>query len=74
MPKAKPIDRVASTKDGNIYVYPPVPVQRLEVVYDEERGVVVDREPVSKHAGGLNAKAVESTAKAVLQAQGIQDR
>ena len=48
MSKAKPIDRVEYTKrrfsdDGRTsYIMPPVPVQRIEAVYDEELGAVVD--------------------------------
>lgn len=41
MSKAKPIDRVEYTKSRSIYLHPPVPVQKIEAVYDEGRGAVV---------------------------------
>lgn len=46
MSKAKPIDRVEYTKNRSIiYVHPPVPVQEVEAVWDEEQGAVVQVGP-----------------------------
>ena len=44
MPKAKLIDRVEYTKNGSIvYVHPPVPVRRVEAVFDEKQGARIGR-------------------------------
>lgn len=51
MPKAKSIDRVKYTKDrAIIYVEPSVPVETIELHYNEEQGVLIGTSRPAKSA------------------------